>query len=290
MNELTDTTATSAKWWVGMCFVALGIMLGACGSETGPFPDGSFAVVANVDIGIGQSRVQVGIVGPDGDRLGGPEVPVSFQFAAADGGGTLEYEAEWVWLIEDIVGLYKAEAVFDTAGVWTVSVDPEAGVPLPATGFQVLDPTFAPNVGDTAPLAPIDTLATKPLEQLTTDPNPDEDFYRLTLEEAFSSGRPTVVVFSTPAFCRTATCGPTLDVVKEVKPEYPDVNFVHVEVYTDLQSPDFEPTAAFLAPALGTEFWNLPTEPWVFVVDTDGIVTARFEGTATIDDLRTSLG
>jgi hypothetical protein len=273
-----------------LLFAIAAFAASACGTEAGPFPDGSFAVVANADIGVGESRIQVGVVGPDGDRLGGPDVPVSLAIAPDGGGESVEYAAEWIWLIEDIVGLYKTEAVFDAPGVWTVSVAAETGAPLPLTGFQVLDPTFAPNVGDVAPVAPIDTLATKPLDQLTTDPNPDDDFYRLTLEEAFGSGRPTVVVFSTPAFCRTATCGPALDRVKAVKPEYPEVNFVHVEVYTDLQSPDFQPTPEFLAPALGAEFWNLPTEPWVFVVDSNGIVTARFEGTATTEDLRTSLG
>lgn len=266
------------------------VIAGACGSESGPFPEGSVAVVANADIGVGESRIQVGVIGPDGDRLGGPDVPVSLLIAPGDGGGSVEYDAEWIWLIEDIVGLYKTDAVFDSPGVWTVSVEPETGAAVAAAGFQVLDPTFAPGVGDAAPVAPTDTLATKPLEELTTDPNPDEDFYQLSLEEASGSGRETVVVFSTPAFCRTATCGPTLDIVKEVKPEYPNVNFVHVEVYTDLQSPDFEPTPAFLASAVGPDYWNLPTEPWVFVVDADGIVTARFEGTATTEDLRTSLG
>ncbi len=286
-RTLATRAGLRATTWL---VASLGIILTACGSETSPFPEGSVTIVANVDIGVGESRIQVGVVGPDGDRLGGPDVPVSLEIAATDGGEPVVYDAEWVWLLEDVVGLYKTEAVFETPGVWTVSVAPESGTPLPATGFQVLDATFAPDVGDVAPVAPIDTLATKPLDQLTTDPNPDEDFYRQTLEEAFSSGRSTVVVFSTPAFCRTASCGPALDIVKGVKAEYPDVNFVHVEVYTDLQSPDFQPSPEFLAPALGAEYWNLPTEPWVFVVDADGIVTARFEGTATTEDLRSSLG
>jgi hypothetical protein len=286
-STLATPAGLRATTWL---VASLGIVLTACGSETSPFPDGSVTIVANVDIGVGESRIQVGVVGPDGDRLGGPDVPVSLEIAATDGGEPVAYDAEWVWLLEDVVGLYKTEAVFDTPGVWTVSVAPESGTPLPATGFQVLDATFAPDVGDVAPVAPIDTLATKPLDQLTTDPNPDEDFYRQTLEEAFNSGRSTVVVFSTPAFCRTASCGPALDIVKGVKAEHPDVNFVHVEVYTDLQSPDFRPSPEFLAPALGAEYWNLPTEPWVFVVDADGIVTARFEGTATTEDLRSSLG
>lgn len=276
----------TASWLLAV----FGILAAACGRETTPFPEGSFAVVANADIAVGEAPVQVGVVGPNGERLGGPDLPVSFQIESEGGGSANTYEAEWIWLIDDIVGLYRTDAVFDDAGVWTVSVAPESGTPLPAAAFQVLDHTLAPSVGEAAPPAPIDTLETRPLAQLTTDPDPDEDFYRMTMEEAFSSGRSTVVVFSTPAFCRTATCGPTLDIVKQVKPEYPDVNFIHVEVYTDLQNPDFRPTPEFLTPALGPEFWNLPTEPWVFVVDADGTVTARFEGTATIEDLRSSLG
>jgi hypothetical protein len=132
-------------------------------------------------------------------------------------------------------------------------------------------------------------LATKPLEALTTDSEPDEAFYQMTLEEAFSSGRQTVVVFSTPAFCRTATCGPTLDIVKQAKPAFPGVNFVHIEVYTDINAPGFAPSPEFLHPAIGPEYWNLPTEPWVFVVDERGIITARFEGALTPDDVANAL-
>ncbi|HEX2076803.1 MAG TPA: hypothetical protein VHG08_03815, partial [Longimicrobium sp.] len=36
-----------------------------------------------------------------------------------------------------------------------------------------------------------------------------------------------------------------------------------------------------------TEQWGLPTEPYVFVVDSSGNVTAKFEGIASAEELRT---
>ena len=270
--------------------LGLALVLAACGGEAS-FPEGSFSVVANSDIGTGQSRLQIGIIGPEGERLGSPDEPISVEIAPATSAGEVErYEAEWMWLIEDVVGLYKVEADITSTGIWTVSVIPENGPKLEPGQFQVLDPTFAPSVGDLAPVAPIDTLANKPLVDLTTDPEPDEDFYQMTMEQAFSSGKKSVVVFSTPAWCRSSTCGPTLNIVKDAKAEFPDANYIHVEVYTDLNAPDFSPTIDFLAPSLGPGYWNLPSEPWVFVVDEQGVVAARFEGSLTTDDIRDSLG
>jgi hypothetical protein len=111
----------------------------------------------------------------------------------------------------------------------------------------------------------------------------------MTLTEALDSGRPTVLIFSTPAYCLTATCGPLLDTVKDLAPGYPEVNFIHIEVYTGLNQPDFAPDPAHLAPAAGAAYWNLPSEPWVFVIDETGTVIARFEGAVTGDELVSAL-
>ena len=158
-------------------------------------------------------------------------------------------------MVEDVVGLYRGEFEFLRAGAWAVSVIPEDG--------------FA---------------------DLTTDRNPDPRFYELSLDEAIRSGRRTVLVFSTPAFCHTLACGPMLEVAKQVAPAYQEVNFVHVEVFTDLQADDFAPDAAHLAPAVGPDHWNLPSEPWVFVIDDRGVVEARFEGVVAPEELVDVLG
>ena len=178
---------------------------------------------------------------------------------------------------------------FDRDGTWAITVTPERGDPLPPAPFTVLEETYAPNVGEAAPDAPTPTLRDHAIEDLTTDHQPDARFYQMTLTEALDSGRPTVLIFSTPAYCLTATCGPLLDTVKDLAPGYPEVNFIHIEVYTGLNQPDFAPDPAHLAPAAGAAYWNLPSEPWVFVIDETGTVIARFEGAVTGDELVSAL-
>ena len=154
-------------------------------------------------------------------------------------------------------------------------------------GFEGAVAPCAPRVGELAPSLFTPSLDTASLADLTTDGNPDERFYRLSLDEALVNGRPTVVVFSTPAYCRTATCGPILENLKTVVGDFPGVDFVHIEIYTGLQQPDFAPDSAHVAPAVTA--WALPSEPWVFVTDASGVITARFEGTLSAVELRARL-
>ena len=66
---------------------------------------------------------------------------------------------------------------------------------------------------------------------------------------------------------------------------YADVNWIHVEVYDNLNASttdDLEVTQAVIE-------WGLPNEPWVFVVDRDGIVTERFEGVLDGAELEAAL-
>lgn len=92
-----------------------------------------------------------------------------------------------------------------------------------------------------------------------------------------------MVIFATPAFCVGATCGPSLDVAKTVANDHPDLNWIHVEVF------DNQAGAASrdeLVPVPAVLEWGLQTEPWVFVVDGAGVVTARFEGAVGEAELR----
>ena len=62
-------------------------------------------------------------------------------------------------------------------------------------------------------------------------------------------------------------------------------------VYTDFQNPEFDPSnPAFLAPSVGPDWWDLPSEPWAFVIDPEGTIVARFEGTLDAAELIPHLG
>ena len=85
-----------------------------------------------------------------------------------------------------------------------------------------------------------------------------------------------MVVFATPAFCVSATCGPQLSELGKVKEQFGGrANFVHVEVFKDPHLITGGRPTAGLVPAV--EEWGLPTEPWVFVVDARGLISAKFE-------------
>jgi hypothetical protein len=115
------------------------------------------------------------------------------------------------------------------------------------------------------------------LAAITSDTEPDPELYAMTVDEAVASGRPSVVVFATPGYCQTEICKPVLDEVKQVKDRWGDrVNFVHIEVYAT-----FEPLE--ISPLMAT--WGLNTEPWVFVLDEEGVIVDRLEGNVTAAEL-----
>ena len=86
------------------------------------------------------------------------------------------------------------------------------------------------------------------------------------------------MAFATPAFCTSALCGPELDTVLKLRDAYANrVNFIHVEIY---QYPFEEQHTAKTV-----DEWHLPSEPWVFTVDREGVVRDRFEGSAPREEI-----
>jgi hypothetical protein len=256
----------------------------------GIFPPDSFAIIANADVGVGRSRLLVGVLEEGGRRLGSPADEVTISVRHTDRPDSIQTaDGIFTWIVEGALGLYRVEFDLDSPGIWEAVVVPTAGDPLPPVAFQVLADPAAPAVGEPAPAPETPTLGDSSLAELTTDPDPDLSFYELSLDEAIGNDRKTVVVFSTPAFCQTAACGPLLDITKDVAPKHPDVDFVHIEVYSNLTDPNFAPTPEYLAPSVRSQWWNLPSEPWVFVVDEAGIIQARFEGVIAAEELDAEL-
>lgn len=82
-----------------------------------------------------------------------------------------------------------------------------------------------------------------------------------------------MIAFATPAFCTSRLCGPTKEIVDDAYQKYADaVNFVHVEPYDVKRARDG--LGLELLPFIANE-WKLQSEPWVFVVDKTGRISAR---------------
>ena len=194
-------------------------------------------------------------------------------------------------------GSYVAQVYFPSAGDYRLTVTPVGGEVSGEAVIEVsvLADSPIPSVGEAAPASETKTLGEAvAVTEVTTSYEPDEELYRISVAEAVSSGKPTVVVFATPAFCTSPTCGPQVDTVSELRVEHPDAaNYIHVELYDNPAEIQGDLNQAQLVPAADewgfTQIPGWTNESWVFVLDSDGIVRQRFEGFATLAELEAAL-
>ena len=253
-----------------MIVIATGLL--ACGTSSDPLEDALVLVVSS-DLAVGRERVLVSAIDAENRSLV-TDQPIELAFVAPDGSPSEEVPGRFIWAIPDVRGLWVAEVDFDRVGTWTFTVRTGDDRLIEGAPFSVSAEPRTVGIGERAPPSDSKTLSDTPLASLTTDPAPDLRLYRTAVAQAVASGRPSVIVFATPAFCTSQTCGPVVDVAKPLIDIYPNVNWIHVEIYENLDAsgPDeLELTRAVVE-------WGLPNEPWVFVVDGGGVVTHRFEG------------
>ena len=149
--------------------------------------------------------------------------------------------------------------------------------------FAVQPSTPEPAVGAQVPASAQKTLRDGiPLADLDSSAVPQRGLHELTIAEAVSNGKPSVIAFATPAFCQTRFCGPVVEqVVLPAAQRYGDrINALHIEPY-DVPAAR---TGTLRGEAVMEE-WGLQTEPWVFVLGKDGRVRDKFEGILSPDEL-----
>lgn len=208
---------------------------------------------------------------------------------------------EWPYGVR---GSYTAAVDFPAPGdyVLTATVD-DAGNDADAAVMGAVDiPVTAraqspvPSIGTAAPASATKKLGDGlELSQLTTAYQPDPELYRHSIADAVAANRPAVIVFATPAFCTSPTCGPQVDTVAELRAAHPDAaSYIHIELYDNPDEIQGDLTNARLAPAATewgfTQIDHWTNESWVFVLDADGIIRHRFEGFATLGELEAALG
>lgn len=256
-------------------------------------------IIASSEVAVGPNRLVFTFVDDQNALLASADVPVTARFfdLAADP-ATPVHEVQATFLDPGTGrGLYRASVDLPCAGAWGAefSVGLPAGVTTPRTIFEVRPTSFTPAIGAPAPRSDSPTASTAgEAAAISTDRSPDPRLYAMTVGQAVTSGRPSVIAFATPAFCQTAMCGPVLDRVKAVAADYADrVAFVNVEPYVlhetvnglqPLPGADGQPQ-----PVPAVLEWGLRTEPYVFVVDAEGRVTAKLEGSLDEAELREAL-
>ncbi len=128
-----------------------------------------------------------------------------------------------------------------------------------------------PEVGERPPAISTPTAkeAGGDLSKITTREPPDTqneaDFAKVLGKE------PILLLFATPQFCQSRVCGPVVDVAEQAKAKYgKDASFIHMEIYND------NDPAKGVRPQVRA--FHLPTEPWLFAIDREGVIAATVEG------------
>lgn len=128
-----------------------------------------------------------------------------------------------------------------------------------------------PDVGEQAPRIATDTVASAGGDVKKIDTRvPPSDMHDVSLKDALGK-KPVALLFATPQLCQSRVCGPVVDIALQLKKTYGSrMTFIHQEVYKD------NTVAKGLRPPL--QDFHLKTEPWLFIMDKTGRITARLEG------------
>jgi hypothetical protein len=294
---------------VGGGALGLAALLAACGGEdqpdgsTGAAPAGSLkalqADATQLSLLGAQSQLQVGVglytfgLSTPDNRLvtgGSPQVWVARNDTAQAAG---PFPTRWFELTayektrdtsprSPLTGFYGAEVEFPEAGDWMVAAALEVdGGRSVGRGAVPVSAEVPAAVGSKAkPLAtPVATTAAGRKKICTREPACP--LHEISLDDALAAGRPTVVNFGTPLLCTSQICGPVVDEQMVVADKLgAKASFVHVEIY---------PSRNTGKPVRALTEYGFSTEPWLLVVDRDGVIRARYEGPVTAGQIEDAL-
>ena len=240
------------------------------------------AVVITTDMAVGSERLAFGVLTRDGGPLEADHAVVR-TFYLPD--NTEERQARQILEAEflpwpTVAGVFVAHPEFDVAGTWELEAQltiADGTEVMASSAFPVKESSATPAIGAPAPASiTLKASDVEDLSHITTSPEPDPDLYAVSIQEAVAESRPFVVLFATPAYCVSFTCGPQVAELSTLRDEYVGrANFIHVEVFNDPHLIEGGRPTGGLVDAV--QEWGLPTEPWTFVVDGEGIVRAKFE-------------
>jgi hypothetical protein len=230
----------------------------------------SIALLNGQSTPVTAANVSVKIVGPSGTTIGTRPLE---DIAPVYGG----------------VPVYVGLADFPSAGQYdyVVSGTDSAGRPVTGNAFVPVitkGPELAVGMMVPAVQQQVVTGAGVTLSMVDSGVPPDT-WHDVTVAQALAAHKPMVLYFGEPGYCPSKTCGPTIAILKQLCTQYcARFSFQHIE-------DDYPPGPAFVQP---NAFPNNPaflafglrSDPWVYFVNSAGVVTDRFEGPITLHDLQ----
>ncbi len=176
-----------------------------------------------------------------------------------------------------------------TPGPWRLDVlaaDGRSG----SVQIQALDQGSTAPLGKPAPAVATPTLADVGgvVLAVTTQLDPDLRFSQTSTADSLAAGKPYVLVVDSAQFRVSPACGRALTMVRYLLDRWPNVTFIHLEPFeyqiitntavlsgTLTNPPLNRYSRAF---GIGPAPWPATAMPWIFVVDGQGIVRAKYTG------------
>jgi hypothetical protein len=184
------------------------------------------------------------------------------------------------------IPVYVGIANFPSAGQYDYVVKGTSASGGPLSGHAFV------TVATSGPEVPVGMPVPALHQAVLTDPGvtismvdsgvPPDTWHDQTIAGAVAAHQPMVLYFGQPGFCPTKTCGPTVAILKQLCTQYcSQLSFQHIET-------DYPASAAqtFNNPAFRA--FGLQTDPWVYFVNSRGVVTDRFEGPITLSELQSA--
>jgi hypothetical protein len=256
---------------------------------------GIIPVLASSEKVVGKSRLVFSLIDQGNQPVASPDIHLQmafFDLCASPTTPTQTLTPVFAWGIVGQRGFYIVSPTLTRAGTWGVAIaatDASGKQSEARLQFDVAQTGSTPAIGAAAPSVKTLTLADVggDVKKISSDPNPDPALYTESIDQALAAHEPFVLAFATPAFCRSAECGPTLDMVKAAIKANP-IRGINVEPYqlswtngrlqVVQQNGDFVTVDA-------TNAYGIPTEPWIFVIGASGRVVASFEAVFAPEEL-----
>lgn len=274
-------------------------------------PDAIVAEIASYQMVAGRpGRLLVALVTGDNRWLSFGTVRFSFSYlgdgtATTDPGITMadatadflpipgspdgEGQAPTLTLPSDGHGVYAArEITFPRAGYWQMTASGELADGSAFGAAAAVEAVATPSVlqvGDEAPRTENAVIGDPGVvdpaldsRAISGDPIPDPELHATSIAGAIETGRPALIVFSTPVFCVSRFCGPVTDLIAELAADYGDrAAFIHVEIWRDFEAEELSPAVAEWLIGPDGSF----REPWTFLVGADGRIAGSWDTVVT---------
>jgi len=287
----------------GICFFLvviglIGLLVSCSNSEVvsyehplkGPLSeDGNQVILATTDLSIGENRFAFLVLSQTG-FINAEYVEVVF-YPPLSNSNPIKNTAPFIYWDELDRGSFVTNVHFPYEGKWDLVVnliDDDKKKSMKSS-FPVQETNIAPDKGDKAPRSKNKTLSNPgDLKELSTGDLIDPELYRYSIDESIKSGKPTVLTFSSPAFCKDETCGPQVQVLAELHKRKSDsANFIHVEIYDNpVELQNGSQTGIYSEPF---NKWDLPSSEWTFIINCSGEISQRYQGFVSYEELNEAL-